>query len=485
MAMSQSPFKIYEAVLPPPDSGSREVTYFLEAIVGDRMVDQTSKYKATVAGSASPCGTVTTTRAAGELQPPPPQGKKVPFAILGLGAAGAAAVGIGVLDSSTTSNVPPQQPPGSGPEVPPTTTIPPSVPAVIACFDVPGSAEVDEPIRVDASCSSPRGSIDYEWDFGDGRSRTGRVVNLTYPTPGDYIVQLRVFRLEGSPSAGNEDRISKVIRIVPRPEPETGGGLPGPVNNGPPDLEIQKVGRLTTSILNGVLVFQIDYTLEVRNFGSGPANDVVVDDPLAADLTLTTASASRGSCITTPTSASCAIGVLGAGQRALVSIEVDVRRGVLEDTVISNTGTVTMTEPDPTPANNLDVETTVLTRLNSVSTGGEMESRFVSNLETEGRRATGIIQYGGSSGVPVTDSNRFPHRVVSSSNTVVVEATLTSIEAGGDLRWRFDFEGGRGFAPGSIEPLEGAVLARGPLGIAFRLAGRPGEKVRFTFRLQN
>jgi uncharacterized repeat protein (TIGR01451 family) len=481
MVMSPSQFKIYEAVLPPPDPGSKELTYFLDAAVGDRVVAETPKYAATVDGSEGKCGTLTT-RAAGELQPPPPHGKKALFAILGLGAAGAAAVGIGVLDSSTTSDLPPQQPPTGGPEVPPTTTVPPSVP-VTACFEFPNSAEVNEPIRMDASCSSPRGSIDYEWDFGDGRSRTGRVVNVTYPTAGDYLVELRVFRLAASPSAGNVDRISKAIRIFP--VPQTGSGPQGPVDNGPPDLEIQKVGTLETTILNGVLVFHIDYTLEVRNLGTGPANDVVVDDVLAADLTLTAASASRGSCTTTPTSASCSIGVLGAGQRAIVSIETDVRRGVLEDTVISNTGKVTMTEPDPTPANNADVETTVLTRPPGISTGTELQSRFVSNLETEGRRATGIIQYGGSPGVTVTDSQRFPHRVVSSSTTVVVEATLTSIEAGGDLRWRFEFEGGGGIAPGSIEPLEGDVLARGPLGIAFRLAGRPGEKVRFTYRLQN
>jgi uncharacterized repeat protein (TIGR01451 family) len=480
MVMSPSPFKIYEAVLPPPDPGSRELHYFLDAVVGDRVVAETPKYEARVDGSEGNCGALTT-RAAGELQAPPRHGKKIPFAILGLGAAGAAAVGIGVLDSSTSSDLPPPQPPTGGPEVPPTTTVPPSAP-VTACFEMPNSAEVFEPIRMDASCSSPRGSIDYQWNFGDGRSRTGRVVNATYPTAGDYVVELRVFR--PGASAGNEDRISKAIRIFPRPQ--TGSGPDqGPVNNGPPDLEIQKVGRLETTILNGVLVFHIDYTLEVRNLGTGPANDVVVDDVLPPDLTLTTASASRGTCTTTPTSASCSIGVLGAGQRAIVSIETDVRRGVLEDTVISNTATVTMTEPDPTPANNADVETTVLTRPPAISTGTELQSRFVSNLETEGRRATGIIQYGGAPGVTVTDSQRFPHRVVSSSTTVVVEATLTSIEAGGELRWRFEFEGDRGIAPGSIEPLEGDVLARGPLGIAFRLAGRPGERVRFTYRLQN
>jgi uncharacterized repeat protein (TIGR01451 family) len=481
MAMSQSPFKIYEAVLPPPDPGSREFTYFLEATADDRTVAQTPMYKATVGDSR--CATATTPRAAGELQPPPRSGKKVPWAILGLGAAGAAAVGVGVLDSSTAQNAPPQEPPVSGPEVPPTTN-PPSLPPVTACFEIPGSAEVDESIRIDASCSSPRGSIEYAWDLGDGRTRTGRVVNLTYSTPGDYVVQLRVFRPGGAPSPDNEDRTSNVIRIFPRPQ--TGGDPPqGPVNTGPPDLEIQKVGRLTTSILNGVLVFEIDYTIEVRNAGSGPASNVVVDDPLAAELTLETASTSRGSCTTTPSSASCSIGVLGAGQRAVVSIATEVRRGVLEDTVISNTAAVTMTEPDPTPANNLDVETTVLTRPPSITTATEAQSSFVSHLETEGRRAAGTIQYGGSPGVPVTDSSRFPHRVLSSSRRVSVEATLTSVEAGGELRWRFDFAGDRGFEPGSIEPIEGDVLARGPLGIVFRLAGRPGERVRFTYRLQN
>jgi hypothetical protein len=60
----------------------------------------------------------------------------------------------------------------------------------------------------------------------------------------------------------------------------------------------------------------------------------------------------------------------------------------------------------------------------------------------------------------------------------VVEAVL--VEGGGPGSWRFTLASGA-IRPGSLRVVAGEAVAAGPETLAFRLRGRPGERLVFTF----
>ncbi|MCL0042706.1 PKD domain-containing protein, partial [Thermodesulfovibrionales bacterium] len=75
-----------------------------------------------------------------------------------------------------------------------------------------------QPITFDASGSSdPDGQIiSYEWDFGDGTSRTGKVVEHTFALAGDYTVTLTI-----TDNHGVVNTSSKIVTArVPDPDPD-------------------------------------------------------------------------------------------------------------------------------------------------------------------------------------------------------------------------------------------------------------------------
>jgi uncharacterized repeat protein (TIGR01451 family) len=91
----------------------------------------------------------------------------------------------------------------------------------------------------------------------------------------------------------------------------------------------------------------LTYTLTVQNTGTAPASNVVVTDTLPGGVTFVSATASQGSCAGTST-VTCNLGSLAGGATATVTIVVQpTANGTL-----SNTAQVSMTETDPTPANN-------------------------------------------------------------------------------------------------------------------------------------
>ena len=86
-----------------------------------------------------------------------------------------------------------------------------------ACFDI-GSVNpiprVGEEVTFDASCSGSPGMVDsWDWDFGDGNSDEGEVVQHTYDTANTYTVTLTI-----GDDQGNEVTIQKVVQVVPEPE---------------------------------------------------------------------------------------------------------------------------------------------------------------------------------------------------------------------------------------------------------------------------
>jgi hypothetical protein len=462
----------WEAALPEPGPDTNELVYFLQVVNQSVPVVETPEYRVRlVEQMASDCSTGQPAQSG----PPEEEQKKKKKSGLywAIGAAVGAGLGLGLLSTGgeeETSPGPPMPPPE--PPSPPEPPIPPTPPAVEACFDIPRSERVGVPVRIDASCSSPRGSLRYEWRLGDGRSREGRVINPVYGSPGLYIVELTVFRLESAGGGENEDRLEKPLLIVaPPPEPASAA-----------DLALSKSGLLSSRIVDGVLEFHLAYTLRVTNLGPGPAAGIELRDPLAADLTPTALVPSVGTCQTVSGLATCDLGTIAAGGVATVRLEVDVRPGVAENTLVTNTATVSSPTADPALSNNTATETTLLVRPSTLSRA-DSTSRFLSTLSSRiGDGSTsGVIRIAGGSGDVVNDTSPFEHRFRSSPESIVVEATILS--AAGEARWRFDFSADPRFAPGSIDVRQGEVLSRETNAVTFRLSGQPGERVRFLYRL--
>lgn len=99
--------------------------------------------------------------------------------------------------------------PSSTPSPPPVTVTPE------ACFTVEPEGHVfaaRQSITLDASCSqNTTDATSYTWQLGDGRTETGRKIEVEYSRPGDYVIELDV---------SNGDETSKMqlkVRINPRP----------------------------------------------------------------------------------------------------------------------------------------------------------------------------------------------------------------------------------------------------------------------------
>ncbi len=100
----------------------------------------------------------------------------------------------------------------------------------------------------------------------------------------------------------------------------------------------------------------ITYTVHVTNGGPNEATNVIVSDPLPADVSVRSAGASAGNCSGT-TTVSCDLGTLAAGGSATVTIEVEVT----ELGTATNTAEVSSEEPDPDTANNSQAAHTEVT----------------------------------------------------------------------------------------------------------------------------
>ncbi|MBA2945460.1 DUF11 domain-containing protein [Streptomyces himalayensis] len=142
----------------------------------------------------------------------------------------------------------------------------------------------------------------------------------------------------------------------PDPEPDNNTDTATTtVEDAPPagvDVSVTKTGPATAKLGQN-----ISYTVTVTNNSTtDPATDVTLDDTLTGPGRLVSATPSQGTCTTTPTSASCALGILDSGASATVTVVVEpTARGT-----ISDTATAQATEPDPEPDNNTDTATTTV-----------------------------------------------------------------------------------------------------------------------------
>ncbi|MGW4896970.1 calcium-binding protein [Kitasatospora sp. NPDC004240] len=124
-----------------------------------------------------------------------------------------------------------------------------------------------------------------------------------------------------------------------------GAGTPAGV-----DLSVTMTGPATTSIGDTPA-----YTVTVTNRSAGQAaTGVTLSDTLTGPAALLSAVPGQGSCTTTATGASCALGSLAAGASTTVTVTVEPRA----TGTLTGTATVGAAQSDPAPADNTATATT-------------------------------------------------------------------------------------------------------------------------------
>jgi len=127
------------------------------------------------------------------------------------------------------------------------------------------------------------------------------------------------------------------------------------------DLSIKKTGS-PNPVASGS---RLTYTITVTNHGALTATGVTVTDPLPASVHFNSMSPSQGTCTRSTTTkpktkdgtVTCNLGSLSGGASATITIVVTpTRTGTL-----TNTASVTMDQTDPTPGDNSDTATTLVT----------------------------------------------------------------------------------------------------------------------------
>lgn len=95
------------------------------------------------------------------------------------------------------------------------------------------------------------------------------------------------------------------------------------------------------------------YTLTIKNTGPAVAQNVVVNDPLPAQVTYTSSLTTAGTCSysAATTTVNCSLGSLGVGSTAVVTINVTAAT-YSSFTLSTNTATVSSSTSDPNPGNN-------------------------------------------------------------------------------------------------------------------------------------
>ncbi|MFD9410945.1 calcium-binding protein [Streptomyces sp. NPDC059989] len=119
------------------------------------------------------------------------------------------------------------------------------------------------------------------------------------------------------------------------------------------DLSVTKSGATTLSLGDPVT-----YNVRVTNNGTSPATGVQLTDALTGTSggTVLSTTTTQGSCTTTPSQATCALGTLPVGATATVTVTAEPSRtGTLTDTA-----TATAAQADPVPGNNTRSVTTTV-----------------------------------------------------------------------------------------------------------------------------
>ncbi len=102
----------------------------------------------------------------------------------------------------------------------------------------------------------------------------------------------------------------------------------------------------------------LTYTVVVANQGPGSATAVQLTDQLSTSVRFESVTSTAGSCSEADGIVTCSLGDIPNGGTVTVTINVTARR----TGAATNTAQVSSSVPDPDPANNTDIEETVITR---------------------------------------------------------------------------------------------------------------------------
>ncbi len=311
---------------------------------------------------------------------------------------------------------------------------------------------VGEALKLDARCSqgNPSGGGDpianYEWDLGDGRTRSGpdqAFISPRWNVAGDYTVTLTVTDSGGSSTQrsfgiaqsqeGLQDSISKRITIRP------------------------SVSLEACFMATGMTMCRVQF-----NASCSTPNEVIDRYDWVLDETNVLARATdTGIIVTHDWGGSC--------------WDDDIR---VRLTVSGKSGDVTLSH----------------TIVETVNVSYYLRSPFLQSkqIATSFTSYLGIAPFDGSARGQVmlngtrTDSvdssSPFQHRAQGKFGENTIEAFVpTPTDQPGF--WRFDFGGADGFVAGSIKIQSGQVISSNSKSVVFRVSGAPGERIKFTFEL--
>ncbi|MCW3037060.1 MAG: conserved repeat domain protein [Actinobacteria bacterium] len=170
----------------------------------------------------------------------------------------------------------------------------------------------------------------------------------------------------------DESRVTPRERVLLRTAGGAAAGLAGLVLTGailvgiwPTQARSQTPGAdlsvaASASPNPAMILFPFSYTLLVANAGPGVATAVTLTENLPAQVQFSSTSASKGSCTNSDGTVACSLGSLAPGSSAVVTVDVTAP---LLPACVSDSATVTGSQPDPEPANNstsLDTQVTLL-----------------------------------------------------------------------------------------------------------------------------
>lgn len=440
--------------------------------------------------------------AAGFITPASAAG--IPVSVVAGGVAAAAvAGGVVVLDDDddggpTTTQTPGTVPSTNPPATSPTTTLPPVTtpgvnPLVVACQAAPRSG--DAPLRVSFATfpNGGTGTYTFEWSFGDGGSNTNPNPSHTFTTAGVFNATVVVR------SGDQVAACSRPITVTTPPPPATPkltvsltgsgtGTVTGPGISCNPDCsETYPLGTEVTLTAtpdkastfigwsgdcSGTGTCKVTMTADksvTAKFEPTPSRTLTVQAGFkSAPSTIGTVSSSPAGIICTWRS-----GITMCTDTATYPDGTPVTLfPVLWGGACSTaTGSTCMVLMDADKTVDVDTTALVLVALPPVALSTELvvpdgEGQVVMNGRTANAVRPGLTAM-------AAESRR---------GTNHLEAMLVR-GAGKPGTWRFDFSGQSALKPGSLRVVAGTAALITNDAVVFRLQGKPGERIVFTFEI--
>jgi hypothetical protein len=364
------------------------------------------------------------------------------------GVAGVLTAARGDSDTPTPSTTRPNAPPvAPSPTAPSTPAPPPPGSSLTAtCQANPRSGAA--PLRVEFATfpTGGGGSYEFEWSFGDGDGSRNPNPAHIYVSPGQFEAVVRVTSGAETVSCG------RVIEVTAAPSPVPGGPVPTPSPTAvptptptptptPPPPPLMRT--LTATTVGGNFPGTVSSSPGGLNCNSFPPHGVCAWQ--FAHGTSVTISGASFILAQVVLSGGCSASGTGFAQCTLV----------------------------------MDADKTVNGYFfRSSAQGSAPAMTLASDLRGAGAEGA-VVMNGGPAFAARQGPAEIAGPMVRGANRV--EAVLARGSAPG--AWSFDLAGVTGYRPGSLRVTAGRVASITPDAVVFRLDGKPGERVAFTFEV--